>query len=81
MYNHKLEIIREPIKDLVSEDRLTVKLLGKTIPANRICLLDMKAESALSPEDKNKFDVVLFGGILGDIPSKDKTSILRKEGF
>ena len=41
----------------------------------------MKAEKELSPEDAEEFDVFLLGGILGDFPSKDKTSLLRTEGF
>jgi ribosome biogenesis SPOUT family RNA methylase Rps3 len=31
----------------------------------RVCLLDPAAASDLSPEDGDKFDVFLFGGILG----------------
>lgn len=32
---------------------------------SRVCLLDPAAKSDLSPEDGDKFDVFLFGGILG----------------
>lgn len=32
---------------------------------SRVCLLDPSAKSELSPEDGDKFDVFLFGGILG----------------
>lgn len=35
-----------------------------------VCLLDPKAEKDLSPEDGEKFDVFLFGGILGDDPPR-----------
>ena len=31
----------------------------------RVCLLDPKGKAELSPEDADKFDVFLFGGILG----------------
>ena len=31
----------------------------------RVCLLDPKGNAELSPEDADKFDVFLFGGILG----------------
>ena len=31
----------------------------------RVCLLDPKGKADLSPEDADKFDVFLFGGILG----------------
>ena len=32
---------------------------------SRVCLLDPAAASDLSPEDGDRFDVFLFGGILG----------------
>jgi ribosome biogenesis SPOUT family RNA methylase Rps3 len=32
---------------------------------SRVCLLDPAAASDLSPEDGDKFDAFLFGGILG----------------
>ena len=35
------------------------------------CLLDMSAEKELSPE--NKFDYLVFGGILGDHPPQERT--------
>ncbi|KAL8418583.1 hypothetical protein RB594_001979 [Gaeumannomyces avenae] len=47
----------------------------------RVCLLDPSAAKDLSPEDGEKFDVFLFGGILGDDPPRDRTSELRKKGF
>lgn len=37
-------------------------------PSKRVCLLDPKAEEELRPEDGGKFDVFLFGGILGKFP-------------
>lgn len=41
----------------------------------RVCLLDPAAKNELSPEDGDKFDVFLFGGILGN----RHVSILDKE--
>ncbi|HVY01589.1 MAG TPA: SAM-dependent methyltransferase [Candidatus Nanoarchaeia archaeon] len=32
----------------------------------RVCVLDPKATEVLKPEDKEKFDYFVFGGILGD---------------
>lgn len=32
---------------------------------SRMCLLDPAASTELSPEDANKFDLFIFGGILG----------------
>lgn len=48
---------------------------------SRVCLLDPSAIKELAPEDGDKFDVFLFGGILGDDPPRDRTSELRKKGF
>ncbi|KAI0472655.1 SAM-dependent RNA methyltransferase [Xylariaceae sp. FL0804] len=41
----------------------------------RVCLLDPRAGADLGPEDGERFDVFLFGGIL------DRTSELRAKGF
>ncbi|CDU20140.1 hypothetical protein YYC_00461 [Plasmodium yoelii 17X] len=48
---------------------------------NKICLLDMKAKDVLTCKDKNEIDFLLFGGILGNVPSNDRTSELRKFEF
>ncbi|KAL2111525.1 hypothetical protein VUR80DRAFT_9879 [Thermomyces stellatus] len=48
---------------------------------HRVCLLDPAAAEDLSPDDGERFDVFLFGGILGDDPPRDRTSELRKKGF
>jgi len=37
---------------------------------DRVCLLDPSASTELTPEDGEKFDVFLFGGILGDDPPR-----------
>jgi ribosome biogenesis SPOUT family RNA methylase Rps3 len=34
---------------------------------DRVCLLDPSATLELSPDDSTKFDVFLFGGILGNL--------------
>lgn len=48
----------------------------------RVCLLDPSAEIDLIPEDSDKFDYFVFGGILGDHPPRDRTGELRKKyGF
>ncbi len=44
-----------------------------------ICLLDPKAEKELSPEDAEKFDYFVFGGILGNAPAQGRTQILSKK--
>lgn len=43
---------------------------------SRVCLLDPSAASDLSPEDGDKFDVFLFGGILGIFPRRREFSVL-----
>lgn len=52
------------------------------IDKSRVCLLDMRGEKALCPEDADSFDYVLLGGLLGDDPPQgDITGLLRVEGF
>ncbi len=54
---------------------------------SRVCLLDMKASLPLTPEDTEQFDVIVLGGILGNITheddgtygSDDRTAELRDE--
>ncbi|KAE9978658.1 hypothetical protein BLS_000405 [Venturia inaequalis] len=50
-------------------------------PSKRVCLLDPQAKQELRPEDGERFDVFLFGGILGDDPPRDRTKELRVKGF
>ena len=44
---------------------------AKNLNLKNSCLLDMSAEKELSPEDN--FDFLIFGGILGDDPPKERT--------
>ena len=50
----------------------------------RICVLSQYAEKTLATNDKNNFDAVIFGGILGDNPAKKRTeniiNDLKKSG-
>jgi len=39
----------------------------------RVCLLDPSATKELSPDDDERFDVFLFGGILGELLSRHKS--------
>ncbi|KAG0258833.1 hypothetical protein BG011_003054 [Mortierella polycephala] len=61
-----------------TEDILT---MGDRIPHEKVCLLDPASPHVLCPEDAEKFDYYLFGGILGDDPPRDRTGELRKLGF
>ncbi|KAL9129101.1 MAG: hypothetical protein Q9175_007390 [Cornicularia normoerica] len=56
------------LKSLMIEHLSVEELLqeGK----ERVCLLDPAATVELSPQDGTKFDVFLFGGILGDDPPR-----------
>ncbi|RDB17200.1 Protein arginine N-methyltransferase SFM1 [Hypsizygus marmoreus] len=54
----------------------------KGIDLDKVCLLDPKAETALAPADGDgRFEMFLFGGILGDDPPRDRTAELRVLGF
>ncbi len=41
-----------------------------------ICILDPAAEKTLSPEDCKNFEYLVFGGILGDYPPRERTKEL-----
>lgn len=47
----------------------------------KVILLDPAATQALEPSDGDRFEYLLFGGILGDDPPQDRTKELRKLGF
>ncbi|KAJ3120743.1 hypothetical protein HK100_012664 [Physocladia obscura] len=48
----------------------------------KVLLLDPSAKQELSPEDSAAgFEYLLFGGILGDDPPRDRTKELRVQGF
>ncbi len=40
----------------------------------RVCFLDPRARKELGPDDKDKFDYLVFGGILGDHPPQQRTA-------
>jgi len=43
------------------------------ITKKRICVLDPNASKQLTTSDKNKFDYLVFGGIMGDYPPQKRT--------
>ncbi|KAJ7291462.1 SAM-dependent RNA methyltransferase [Mycena rebaudengoi] len=76
---------RESLADAACHQTGVLDLINQRLhgaPAlEKVCLLDPKAEHALSPEDGDRFEWFLFGGILGDDPPRDRTSELRALGF
>lgn len=62
-------------------DIVNFKKLYPNFEKSKVCLLDPSATEELVPEDADKFDFFLFGGILGDHPPRDRTGELRKHGF
>jgi ribosome biogenesis SPOUT family RNA methylase Rps3 len=46
----------------------------------RVCVLDPEAEKTLAPSDKNTFDYLVFGGILGNDPPEARTRELVVPG-
>lgn len=54
------------LESLIIENRSVEELFQEE--KERVCLLDPAAKNELSPEDDTKFDVFLFGGILGINP-------------
>jgi ribosome biogenesis SPOUT family RNA methylase Rps3 len=44
---------------------------------DRVCLLDPAAPAELSPDDGEKFDIFLFGGILGMTTTIQRTAVWK----
>ncbi len=81
--------IPQQLKDVglqwTTEEAISLPNVFQGIPnieKSRVCLLDPAAETDLVPEDAEKFDYFVFGGILGDHPPRDRTGELRRKyGF
>eukprot|EP00451_Oxyrrhis_marina_P013478 CAMPEP_0204328166 /NCGR_PEP_ID=MMETSP0469-20131031/13167_1 /ASSEMBLY_ACC=CAM_ASM_000384 /TAXON_ID=2969 /ORGANISM="Oxyrrhis marina" /LENGTH=193 /DNA_ID=CAMNT_0051310519 /DNA_START=1 /DNA_END=582 /DNA_ORIENTATION=- len=82
------KITKDASPVLHSQSLEQLKLTG-VIDWERTCLLDMEASEELTPEDAGKFDVVVAGGILGNVhenedgsyASDDRTAEVRQVGF
>jgi ribosome biogenesis SPOUT family RNA methylase Rps3 len=46
--------------------------------SENVCMMDMRAEKQLCPDDSKIFKFLLFGGILGDHPPADKAKEMRE---
>jgi ribosome biogenesis SPOUT family RNA methylase Rps3 len=57
------KVYKESIKELAS----------RQLKDKKICLLDADGKETLSPVDKKRFDILVFGGILGDFPPQKRT--------
>lgn len=81
--NERVELVEAegPCRLSIFSESVTEILPQLGLAFERICLLDPAAPKALSSEDCKLFDGFLFGGILGDDPPRDRTSILRSAGF
>ena len=63
------------IRAILGVEHTSKSVLELNLP--RVCVLDLRAKQELVPEDKNNFDYLLFGGILGDHPPSDQCGQLR----
>jgi len=81
-YKHISEIVRKNNLIFTNIKSGSDKLKGlgkiyresiKELDLKRVCILDPFAEKILSFKDKEKFDYLVFGGILGDFPMKKRT--------
>ena len=70
---------------LIQTTSKTIKELVDSgeIPFERVCLLDSETDKRAAPTDRDEFDYILVGGILGNVEEFDfdKTKELRKHGF
>ncbi|KAK7204787.1 SAM-dependent RNA methyltransferase [Myxozyma melibiosi] len=64
-----------------TDEVIALPAVSAAAAAGRVCLLDPGAEQELVPEDGDRFDWYVFGGILGDHPPRDRTAELRRYGF
>jgi len=48
---------------------------------NKICFMDMRAKDNLTPDDSKEFEYLVYGGVLGDHPPRDRCKHLRDFGF
>jgi ribosome biogenesis SPOUT family RNA methylase Rps3 len=76
--------IEEIVKEGAEEDdsKEIAEMFGKRMVSkdreeSNVCFMDMRAEKVLAPEDLQKFEFLIFGGILGDHPPQDKPKELR----
>ena len=44
---------------------------------SNVCFMDMRGTETLKPQDASKFNFIVFGGILGDHPPKDRAGDMR----
>ncbi|MBI2659427.1 hypothetical protein HYX05_05010 [Candidatus Woesearchaeota archaeon] len=70
-------INKKDIKRLKKYGAVSEKSISKS-KFNNLCVLSQYSKKTLATDDKNKFKYFVFGGILGDNPSKKRTNMLIK---
>lgn len=72
--NVKTKIQRDKLSKLGKVYKESIKQLTYSeFKDKKLALLDADTEKALSPKDSEEFDILVFGGILGDNPPRQRT--------
>ncbi len=80
--SHVPTTLKESWPESLSQVQVTTESVhDMPIQMERVLLLDPESPTPLTSDDAKDFDYLLFGGILGDDPPKDRTQELRKMGF
>jgi ribosome biogenesis SPOUT family RNA methylase Rps3 len=71
------------LSELYSPDKESASKLSKSdltysTELKKVSLLDLRAKKSLCCDDKKELNVLIFGGILGDHPPRDRTKPLRE---
>ncbi|MBS3104911.1 hypothetical protein J4234_01500 [Candidatus Woesearchaeota archaeon] len=85
-YQHISEIVGKNSTIFTNINKKNIKKLKKygivfeksvsELKFNNLCVLSQYSKKALATNDKSRFEYFVFGGILGDNPSKKRTNIL-----
>ncbi|KAI9208456.1 SAM-dependent RNA methyltransferase [Polychytrium aggregatum] len=79
MHQSVLDNLPTKLEGVVVTGKSVLEIEGVTI--DNCILLDPAAKEPLSPSDAENCKFLLFGGILGDDPPRDRTKELRVMGF
>tara|TARA_Y100000310_G_C20703481_1_gene832295 strand:- start:6118 stop:6648 length:531 start_codon:yes stop_codon:yes gene_type:complete len=78
-YSHIIKIVKNPLFTNIKPTN-KLKAEQKSTPVKKLnlknaCILDPNAKKTLTPSDK--FDYLIFGGILGDDPPQKRTNLIN----